>query len=615
MASQKRPFLACTIVARLWTKLRAAIPLIAALALLNGPALRYASAQVVLPTAAKGDETLRAMVDELNHSRDLRQMVGAPLYYLNYTFSRGDSFLVSYSLGALVRRVDNQLRLPSVRARVGTYDLDDSNFIASGIYQGTRYDAQTFPIDVDYELMRRNWWLLTDMEYKGSVQAFNLKKASMQNLRQTQEFPDFTDTPPTVMVLPGEAATFDKQRWDRTARSLSETFLRYPSILDSQVQFGFSRGVEYTVNTDGSILRRPFAIAFLRIAARAKSEDSIDIWDGDEYLAFKDADFPDDAKLQVAVTKLADNLVARSTAPKGENYVGPMLFEGTAAAQLTAQLIGRQLWIPRKPVTVPNRPLNWPRLELEGRIGARVVSETLTVRDDPKATSFKGKPLLGSSLIDLDSVKPEPLTIIQDGRLETMFRTRTPSAPDEVSNGRARINGVFGAMRGAATNLFIEAKEAVSETQLREKLVEMVKASGKPYGIIVRKLDFPSSGDTTTLRSIFSGSATNTGKVPVSMPLSVFRVYPDGREEMVRDVNFRELEIRALRDIFAGDTPHVFHFLENGQPFAPMGAGTYVAETSVICPSLLLEEAELETIRVDGRTDPVVDPPALPRNQ
>ncbi len=593
------------------SRLRPALLLAAVTAMLCAPAPALFS-QAVLPAAAKGDENLRAMVDEINRSRDLRMMVGAPLYYLNYNLARGDGFLVGYSLGALVNRGESHLRLPQVKARVGTYDSDDSNFLLSGIYQGTRFDAQTFPLEPDYPLMRRDWWLLTDMAYKGSVQSFNYKKASMQNLRQVQEFPDFTPAPATVMVLSGEPANFDKSRWDRVARTLSEVFLRYPTILDSQVQFGYSRGVEYQVSSEGAVVRRPFAIGFLRVIAKGKSDRGGEIWDGAEFLGFKESDFPSDAALHDAVAKLADGIVARQTAPRGESYTGPVLFEGVAAPQLTAQLIGRQLWIPRKPVTVPNRPLNWPRLELEGRIGTRIVSELLTVRDDPTATAFQGKPLLGTSLIDLEAVKPEPLTVIKDGRLEAMFRTRTPSVPGEVTNGRARLHGLFGAARGAASNLFVEARESVPEAQLRSRLLEMVKAANKPYGIIVRKLDFPSGGDQNALRVIFSGNATNTGKIPVSLPLMVYRIYPDGREELIRDVNFRELEIRALRDIVAGDTPHVFHFLENGATFAPIGVGTYVAETSVICPSLLLEEVELEPIRVETRTEPLVAPPPLP---
>jgi hypothetical protein len=570
-----------------------------------------ALAQVQIPPAGKGDETLRAMVDELNRSRELRMMSAAPLYHLSYTFARGDGFLSIYSLGALLRRGESQLRLPQVQARVGSLENDSGNFLLTGIYQGTRFEAQPFPIEPDYALMRRYWWLQTDMAYKGAVQSFNLKKASMQSLRDATSFADFTDVPPTVMLSPGEPASFNKTRWEALARSLSEVFLSYPDVLDSQAQFGYSRGVEYLVNTEGSVIRRPFAIAFIRVSARAKSVNGSEIWDGAEFLAFKESDFPSDAEMRQTVTTMAESLTARRTAPQGENYVGPVLFEGVAAAQLTAQLIGRQLWIPRKPISVPNRPLNWPRFELEGRLGSRIVSEAITVRDDPTASTFQGKPLFGTLSVDLEGVKPEPLTVIQNGRLETFFRTRTPSSPNETTNGRARIPGVFGALRGAATNLFVEASQSVPETQLRARLLEQVKAANKPYGILIRRLDFPSAGDANTLRTIFSGVATNTGKVPVSLPLLAYRVYPDGREELIRDMNFRDLEIRSLRDLTAGDKAYVFHFLENGQPFAPMGVGTYVAETSVICPSLLLEEIELEPIRVDTKSDPLVQPPPL----
>lgn len=574
--------------------------------------LATAPAQVQLPPAAKGDENLRAMVDELNRSRELRMMSGTPLYHLSYTFARGDGFLAVYSLGALLRRGESQLRLPQVQARAGSFESDSGNFLLTGIYQGTRYETQPFPIEPDYPLMRRYWWLLTDMAYKGAVQSFNLKKASMQSLRESVTFADYTAAPPTVLLAPGEPATFNKARLEPLARSLSEVFLRYPAILDSQAQFGFSRGFEYLVNTEGTVIRRPFSIAFVRVSARARTESGSDVWDGAEFFAYKDSDFPTDAEMRQSVTALAESLTARRTAPKGESYLGPVLFEGVAAAQLTAQLIGRQLWIPRKPISVPNRPVNWPRLELEGRMGTRIVSETLTVRDDPTAAVFQGKPLFGQLLVDLEGVKPEPLTIIQNGRLEALFRTRTPSAPNETSNGRARIPGIFGALRGAATNLFVEASQTVPEAQLRARLLEQVKAANKPYGILIRRLDFPSAGDANVLRTIFSGNATNTGKVPVSLPLLAYRIYPDGREELIRDMNFRELEIRALRDLTAGDQPHVFHFLENGQPFAPIGVGTYVAESSVICPSLLLEEVELEPIRVDTKTDPLVEPPPLP---
>jgi hypothetical protein len=560
---------------------------------------------------ARADPVLRAMMDEIARSRQLTMMVGAPLYFTSYLYAKGQSFLVSASHGALLNRVENELRVPSVKARVGSYDRDDTNFVASGFYQGTRFAVDRFPLDDNEEAMRRNWWLLTDMAYKGAAQSLSLKKTSMQNMQATAELPDFLRAEPTVLLLNQPAPTFDKALWERRVRALSTRFGRQPDVLESQVQFGYSTGTEYFVNSEGSIVRRPFGIGFLRVIASTLSAEQTTLWDSLEYLADGEAGFPDEARMAADIDEMMDRLVSTGRAPVGENYRGPVLFEGHAAAQLVAQLVGRQLWTPRKPVMIPNRPLPWPRLELEGRLGMTVISEKLTVRDDPTLQRFGDQPLIGRTLIDLEAVKPEPLVLIRNGKLENLFRTRTPAAPGEQSNGRARIPGVFGANRGAPSNLIVESSETVPDTSMKQKLLERMQASGRPYGILIRKLDFPTAGPMGTLAKVFSDS-TGPGKVRVSLPLAVYRVYPDGREEAVRNLNFRDLELRALRDLAAvGDRPHVFHYLENGGLFAQMGAGNYVAECSVISPSLLLEEVELEPLKLDLPTQPLVDPPTF----
>lgn len=562
--------------------------------------------------ASPPDPVLRSMTNEIARTRQLTLIAGAPLYYVSYLFAKGDSFLVAASNGALLNRLDGTLRVPTVNVRVGNYDSDHANFVATGIYQGTRYPAERFPLDDNDLAMRRNWWLLTDMAYKSGAQSLNLKRASLQNVQASSNLPDYTrPDQPTVLLLPESTAAFDKSLWEQRVRKLSALFKRQPAILDSQVQFGFSRGTEYFANSEGSIVRRPFGIGFLRIVASTLAADHTTLWDNLEYLALRDQDFPSEQQIQADIERMMDRLVASTAAPMAENYRGPVLFEGQAAAQLVAQLIGRQLWIPRKPVSVPNRPVNWPRPELEGRLGMTVISEKLSVRDDPTLRSFASQPLVGHTEVDLEAVVPQPLTLIRAGKLEALFRTRTPSTEGDISNGRARIPGIFGAHRGAPSNLIIEASESVPEDSLKQQLIAMATRAGKPYGLLVRKLDFPSTGPSATLAKAFSG-ATGGGKMPVSLPLAIYRVYPDGREELVRGVSFRDLELRALRDLAAaGDRQHIFQYLENGAMFAQMGAGSYVAECSIISPSLLLEEVELEPVNLDLPTQPLVEPPAL----
>jgi len=55
---------------------------------------------------------------------------------------------------------------------------------------------------------------------------------------------------------------------------------------------------------------------------------------------------------------------------------------------------------------------------------------------------------------------------------------------------------------------------------------------------------------------------------------------------------------------------HVFEYLENGAPLALMDAGGYMAGVSVIAPSILIDDADLELPREDRPKLPVVPPPA-----
>jgi hypothetical protein len=98
----------------------------------------------------------------------------------------------------------------------------------------------------------------------------------------------------------------------------------------------------------------------------------------------------------------------------------------------------------------------------------------------------------------------------------------------------------------------------------------------------------------------------------VSIPILAYRVYSDGREELVRGLRFKGLSTRSLRDIVAaGGEPVVFDYLENLAPFAVMGAASFVAESSVIAPGVLFEELQLERSEQELPKLPIVDPPPL----
>jgi hypothetical protein len=92
----------------------------------------------------------------------------------------------------------------------------------------------------------------------------------------------------------------------------------------------------------------------------------------------------------------------------------------------------------------------------------------------------------------------------------------------------------------------------------------------------------------------------------------VYKIYPDGREELVRGLRFRGLNVRSLKDILvAGDDNTVFDYLENGAPLALVGAASYTTESCMVAPSVIIDDLELHPMEEELPKLPVAPPPEL----
>jgi hypothetical protein len=146
---------------------------------------------------------------------------------------------------------------------------------------------------------------------------------------------------------------------------------------------------------------------------------------------------------------------------------------------------------------------------------------------------------------------------------------------------------------------------------LKKQLLDLIALRGKPYGILVRKMDFPSSASVEEVRRILAGSQSGSSH-SVSEPILTYRVYPDGHEELVRGLRFRGFNARSLKDIVAtGDDLNTFEYMDNSAPFALMGGAGYVSNAAVIAPSILIDDLELHPVEEELPKLPVVPAPDL----
>ncbi len=557
------------------------------------------------------DVILKAMKDEMERSRQLA-LSDAP-YFLEYTVEDVQGFSVGASLGGTLTVGQNRFRVPKVRVRVGNYNFDNSDYVYADYYNGSRYDGEQMTVDDNYNAIRRQLWLATDRAYKTAVEAIGRKRAALQNISQPQELPDLWRAPATQQLIPSPRLTVDASKWTARTRELSSIFKKYPDVLTSQVNFELTQSTHYMCNSEGTTVRNPDGLVQIQARASAQAPDGMTVRDAVQLQAQTLDKLPGDAEVTQAVTQLAENVRALAKAPYGETYSGPVLFEGQAAAQVFAELLGQNLTLPRKPVGEPGRPVPFYASELEGKVGARVLPEFLDVVDDATQQTFQKTPLLGTYAIDDEGVVPKPVTLIEKGKLKAFLLTRQPVRGFDESNGHARLPGGFGANTAAASNLFVKASESVKAAELKQKLIELVKQRNKPYGVIVRKMDYPSTASIEEIRRIASGAAQSGATArPTSIPLMVYRIYPDGREELVRGLRFRGFGVRSLKDIVAASTEQtVFSFMFNQAPFSLVGAGGFVAPISVIAPSFLMDDVDLEKPQEDMPKLPIVPPPAL----
>ena len=135
--------------------------------------------------------------------------------------------------------------------------------------------------------------------------------------------------------------------------------------------------------------------------------------------------------------------------------------------------------------------------------------------------------------MDDEGVPDKTLSLVEKGVLKDFLRTREPVRGYTESNGRARLAG----STPAPTNLIVTARETNSLADLKKKMIDLCQQRGLPYGIIVRKMDFPSTAPLDEARKMLAGAGA--GASAVSMPLHVYRLYTDGHEELIRGVRLR----------------------------------------------------------------------------
>jgi hypothetical protein len=544
------------------------------------------------------DAVGRAMRDELARSTAQLQLENLEKpYFMAYRVVERWSQATSASFGSTLNENENHSRAITIEVRVGSAALDNTNF-QSGFNGSFGTVSVQLPLDDNVTELRRQIWLATDRAYKSAGEALAKKKAVLQNKTRTDETPDFSAQDPahTSDIRAGGAIDLDQAR--ALARALSAVFRETPAVATSFANVGGTRERTRYVNSEGATFDREAGLVSLIVAAGTQAPDGFPL---DDHLMINRRrweELPAKDELLAAARELGSRLTSLRDAPLIEQYNGPVLFEGQAAAEIFAQVFAPNLSARKRPVVEGSAGGGAENPFLD-KIGARVLADFLSLTDDATLGQLGADELLGGARVDDEGVPTRAVNLVEKGRLKTLLVGRSPVRGVAQSTGSVQGSGP------GPTNLIMTAAEGRDAAALKAELLSLAQQRGRDYGVIIRRVGNPQlhvvnmlGGGPTMI------SAGSREGVRVDQATLAYKVFPDGHEELVRNVEIAGMTAATFKEILAaGAEPRVITL-----PFRNTSIGNALI-VSIALPDLLFEEITLKTPSGEIPRPPVAEHP------
>ncbi len=516
-------------------------------------------ARAALPS---DDVVFRSMRDEMGRNMRRLRMDDLPgPYYLAYTVREGTQAFITASFGALEGSQASPFLEARVQVRVGDDSFDNTNFVPAGFGSGGP-GLGSASFEDDYDNLRFSLWSLTDDTYKNALEAFAKKKAFRERHRIMESPGDFSREQPVERYEPSAWVPIDRGLWERRVRELSAVFRDYPDIQDSRVELSFVSGTRRFISSEGSVVRGSDAQISIGVTANTQGKDGLRFGDSEGLHYPSWADVPAQGALLAEVRRFARGVVDVVHGSTVEAYVGPVIFEGEAAAEFFDVQLVDNISNPRGSWDEDENSHVFDPPPFVSRLGMRVAVPWLSFVDDPLLERYDGVPLFGHYMIDDEGVPAQRLELVRKGKLVGLYMSRAPIREFKHSNGHGR-SAFVGEPSGRMGNLIVTPEKPVPLSELKDRMRAMCRELELDYGIVVREM----------------GGLT---------PVRAYKVYAaDGREEPLAGVEFVGAGFRPLRDIVAASKErYVFNFLHGSN-------GRTVVPASIVAPAILVQEMEL----------------------
>lgn len=519
------------------------------------------------------DPVLEAMGAELERSRGAYFSAAEPAYFLAYRLFDNRHLRLVAESGSLRDVGDGLSRTLNVELRTGDHRRDSTHPIRTdGFNFGflTGANSTHLALSQDQALLRDQIWKATDAAYWQAVEEIAKVRANVAvKVDEEDDSDSFSRDTPTRVLEAVQPLTLDRMLWSSRLKTASARLGADPRVLGSRVSLSAEDTVMRLVTSDGGQVRTAAPVYRLDVSAIVKAEDGMELVRSRRFLVRDPGELPDAAALDAAVDGLLDELFALREAPLATAYEGPAIIEGEAAGVFFHEVLGHR-------VEGDRLRREEDQQTFKNKLGERVLPPGFRVSFDPTRAQFEGQALHGGYAVDAEGIAAQAVDVIDDGILRGFLLSRRPIEGFPQSNGHGRAAAGYPPV-ARQSNLLVSQDGALSREELKQRLLEQVQAQGKPWGLLIRSID--AGGYTVVGRADISSFKVN--------PEMVYRVYPDGREELVRGVDLIGTPLTLFAEVeAAADDAQIFH--------GWCGAESGMVPTSTVAPSILLRRVEVQ---------------------
>ena len=530
---------------------------------------------------------MQAMLDELQRSKQQLKMPDYDLpYFIAFEMKDDSGHHIHARYGSVFKSDEDRTRRLRTEVRVGSYAFDNvgskkSDFSFS--YSPSFRPSTTGPIDDDVKSLRTTLWLMTDDDYKEALQAYMKHKGGKVTEVEKAPIDSFSKEAPQVYSDPPRKFTFQKDRWEAVARVASAAFQNHPEVFDSYVNIDGAKEMRIFVNSEGSRILTERAVYSFSIQGQTRAPDGMILSVQKTVYVHDEGRLPSAKEATAIAQQIARNLEALRLAPVLEPFTGPAILDGEATGVLFHEVVGHRLEGERQLDDEEGKTF-------KGQVGKPIIPEFLTLVDDPSLQQLNGITLNGYYRFDDEGVAARRVFLIKDGLLKEFLTSRTPVEGLSHSNGHGR-SAPGEKPRARMGNTIVQSSRMVPYALLKQLLLEEIKKQNKPYGLIIRNITGGSTQTSSWGYQAYKG-----------MPEMVYRVSPDGREELVRGVEIVGTPIASINKIVAtSDNISIF----NGY----CGAESGYVPVSASAPDVLMSEIELQRTLKKTEKGPILPSP------